>query len=406
MHTWAKLPRKTMAIWALPVTLALLVSACSSVESTAAHKVTPRMHVVPVTIPIGSPVFQGGTSRRNGNGLLTFNPQVPSSNTPKHFIPPDSALLAGVSTRGKLRPLLTVAQGHALMAHYKRSGGIFVTSASFVNTKTGWATLWSAVSAMGIVVKTTSGGSSWTRIGGTYSAGNGPSLIVTAVSATAAWLEITPAGENVSDYFYHIAAAGKQVQPVCLCDGGPTLLGVLSQNEAFGAAMPLNNTQPTPAGVSFFTFSDTNSASWTPAVPLHYALATGGLQGQPEVVGITKGSPKGITNVVVETNRKVKASIRISDIRDFPSAAFGPHGSLLLGWVTQQGNAKLALFASGQSKPYRSADLGSIVPKHGGAGPLGPQPVSVQRAGSSFLVLSSASLHNFGVLKRAWMVSS
>ncbi|WP_276969193.1 hypothetical protein, partial [Ferrimicrobium acidiphilum] len=120
---------------------------------------------------------------------------------------------------------------------------------------------------------------------------------------------------------------------------------------------------------------------------------------------ITMGPHKGISNVVVETNHTVKARIRISDIHDLPSATFGPHGSLLLGWVTEQGDAKLALFAPGQSKPYRTADLGSIVPKHGGAGPIGPQPVTVQRAGSSFLVLSAESLHNFGVLKRAWTVS-
>ncbi|MHB8190818.1 MAG: hypothetical protein ACYDHP_10475 [Ferrimicrobium sp.] len=117
------------------------------------------------------------------------------------------------------------------------------------------------------------------------------------------------------------------------------------------------------------------------------------------------GPQKGISNVVVETNRTVKARIRIPDIHDLPSAAFGPHGSLLLGWVTEQGDARVALFASGQSKPYRTADLGSILSKHGGAGPIGPQPVTVQRAGSSFLVLSSESLHNFGVLKRDWIVS-
>jgi hypothetical protein len=293
------------------------------------------------------------------------------------------------------------------MSPYKRSNGIFVMSASFVNAKNGWATLWSGQSATGIVVRTTSGGSSWTRIRGNYSAGSGSSLIVSAVSTTAAWLEITPAGKNVSDYFYHITAAGKQVQPVCLCDGGPTLLGLLSQNDAFGAVAPLNY-QPSssPASVSFFTFSGTNSASWTPATPLRYAFAAGGLQGQPEVVGITMGPPqKGISNVVVETNRTVKARIRVSDSRDLPSAAFGPHGSLLLGWVTEQGDAKLALFASGQSKPYRTADLGPIASKHGGTGPIGPQPVTVQRAGSSFLVLSAESLHNFSVLKRAWIVS-
>jgi hypothetical protein len=79
---------------------------------------------------------------------------------------------------------------------------------------------------------------------------------------------------------------------------------------------------------------------------------------------------------------------------------------LLLGWVTKQGDAKLALFASGQSKPYRTTDLGPIVPKHGRAGPIGPQPVTVQRAGSSFLVFSAESLHNFGVLNRVWIVSS
>ena len=341
----------------------------------------------------------------NGDGLLTFNPQVPSSNTPKRFVPPDSALLDGVSSHGKLRPLLTIAQGRALMAHYKRSGGVYVTSASFVNAEDGWATLWSSLSAMGIIVKTTSGGRSWTRITGTYSAGNGSSLTVTAVSATAAWLEITPAGANVSDYFYHITAAGQQVQPVCLCDGGPTLLGLLSQSEAIGAISPLNNQPPTPAGVSFFTYSGATSTRWAPAIPLHYALATGGLPRQPEVVGITMGPHKGISNVVVETSHAVKARIRISDIHDLPSATFGPNGSLLLGWVTEQGDAKLALFASGQSKPYRNADLGPIVPKHGGTGPIGPQPVIVQRAGSSFLVLSAESLRNYGVLKRAWMVS-
>jgi len=363
------------------------------------------MRVAPVAIPVGAPVFLGGASASDGSGLLTFNPQVPSSNTPKHFIPPDSALLAGVTSHGKLRPLLTVAQGRALISPFKRSGGNFVMSASFVNAKIGWATLWSAVSATGIVVKTTSGGRSWSRISGTYSAGDGSSLIVTAVNATTAWLEITPAGANVSDYFYHITAAGNQVQPVCLCDGGPTLLGLLSQNAAFGAVGFLNTQQSIPASVSFFTFSGTKSTSWTPASPLHYALAAGSLQGEPEVVGITQGAQKGISNVVVETNHTVKAKIRISDIHDLPSATFGPHGSLLLGWVTEQGDAKLALFASGKSKPYRTTDLGPIASKHGGTGRIGPQPVTVQRAGSSFLVLSAESLHNFGILKRAWIVS-
>ncbi len=405
MHARIGAPRRAKAIGVVPVALAFLISACSSPTSSSAHKVTPGMHLTPVVIPTGAPLFLGGASESDGSGLLTFNPQVPSSNTPKHFIPPDSALLAGVSSSGKLRPLLTIAQGRALMSPFKRSGGSFVMSASFVNSKIGWATLWSAVSATGIVVRTTSGGRSWSRIRGTYSAGNGSSLIVTAVNATTAWLEITPAGANVSDYFYRITAAGQQVQPVCLCDGGPTLLGVLSQSDAIGAISPLDNQPPTPAGVSFFTFSDTKSTIWTPATPLHYALATGGLREQPEVVGITMGPHKGISNVVVETNHTVKARIRISDIHDLPSATFGPHGSLLLGWVTEQGDAKLALFAPGQSKPYRTADLGSIVPKHGGAGPIGPQPVTVQRAGSSFLVLSAESLHNFGVLKRAWTVS-
>ncbi len=390
----------------MPVALALLISACSSTTSSSAHKVSPGMHVTPVAIPRGAPVFLGGASANDGNGLLAFNPQVPSSNTPKDFVPPDSALLADVTSHGTLRPLLTVAQGRALMSSFKRSGGIFVMSASFVNAKIGWATLWSAVSARGIVVKTTNGGRSWSRISGTYSAGDGSNLIVNAVSTTAAWLEITPAGANVSDYFYHITAAGNQVQPVCRCDGGPTLLGLLSQNDAFGAVAPLNNWQSIPVSVSFFTFSGTKKASWTPATPLHYALATGGLQGQPEVVGITKGPQKGISKVVVETNHTVTARIRISDIHDLPSATFGPHGSLLLGWVTEQGDAKLALFASGQSKPYRTADLGPIASKHGGAGPIGPQPVTVQRAGSSFLVLSAESLHNFGVLKRVWIVSN
>ena len=389
----------------MPVALALLISACSSPTSSSVHKASPGMHVVPVTIPIGAPVFPEGASRGNGDGLLIFDPQVPSSNTPKHFIPPDSALLAGVTSHGKLRPLLTIAQGHELMAHYKRSGGVYVTSASFVNAKDGWATLWSGVSAMGIVVTTTSEGRSWTQVSSTYSAGNGSSLIVTAVSTTAAWLEITPAGENATDYFYHITAGGQQVQPVCLCDGGPTLLGLLSQSDAIGAISPLDNQPPTPAGVSFLTFSGTNSTTWVPATPLHYALAAGGLQGKPEVVGITMGPHKGISNVVVETNHTVKAKIRISDIHDLPSATFGPHGSLLLGWVTEQGDATLALFASGQSKPYRTADLGPIASTHGGTGPIGPQPVTVQRAGSSFLVLTSESLHNFGVLKRVWIVS-
>jgi hypothetical protein len=406
MHAGIGATRRVKAIGVMPVALALLISACSSPASSSVHKVTPGMHVAPVAIPTGAPVFLGGASESDGSGLLTFNLQVPSSNTPKHFIPPDSALLAAVSSSGKLRPLLTIAQARALMSPFKHSGGKFVTSASFVNAKNGWATLWSGQSATGIVVKTTSGGRSWSRISGTYSAGNGSSLIITAVSATTAWLEITPAGANASDYFYRITAAGKQVQPVCLCDGGPTLLGLLSQNDAFGAISPLNNQPPTPTGVSFFTFSGTNSASWTPATPLHYALAVGGLQRQPEVVGITKGAQKGISNVVVETNHAIKAKIKISDIHDLPSATFGPHGSLLLGWVTEQGDAKLALFASGQSKPYRTTDLGPIAPKHGGTGPIGPQPVTVQRAGSSFLVLSAESLHNFGVLNRVWIVSS
>ncbi|MHB8190817.1 MAG: hypothetical protein ACYDHP_10470 [Ferrimicrobium sp.] len=165
---------------------------------------------MPVAIPMGSPVFLGGASTGDGNGLLTFNPQVPSSNTPKHFIPPDSALLAGISGNGKLRPLLTVAQGHALMTPYKGSGGIFVTSGSFVNAKIGWATLWSGAFAIGIVVKTTSGGNSWTRTGGTYSAGNGSSLIVSAVSTTTTWPEITPAGGNLPHH------CGRETSPTGL----------------------------------------------------------------------------------------------------------------------------------------------------------------------------------------------
>lgn len=291
------------------------------------------------------------------------------------------------------------------MSHYKHSGGVFVASASFLNAKNGWATLWSALSAIGIVVETTSGGRSWTQVGGTYSAGNGSSLIVTAASPSTAWLEITPAGANLSDYFYRITATGQQVQPVCVCDGGPTLLGLLNHNNAIGAISPLDNQPPTPAGVSFFKYSGTKSTKWIPATPLHYALVTGELRGQPEAVGITMGAHKGVSNVVVETNQAVKARIRIPDIHDLPSATFGPHGSLLLGWATEQGDAKLALFAPDQSRPYRTADLGSIVPKHGGAGPIGPQPVTVQRAGSFFLVLSTESLHNFGVLNHVWIVS-
>ncbi|MHB8190521.1 MAG: beta propeller repeat protein [Ferrimicrobium sp.] len=362
------------------------------------------MHAVPVAIPAGSPVFLGGGSL--GNGLLTFDPQVPNSLTPKSFVPPHSALLAGISRSGKLRPLLTVAQGDALTAHYPGSGGNYVTSASFLNSKTGWATLEIGTYAIGIVVKTANGGRSWARVKGTYSAGNGSSLIVTAVNANTAWLEITPAGENVSDYFYLITAAGKQVKPVCLCDGGPTLLGLINQDKAFGTAMPLGNYASPKTGVSFLTFSGTKSTSWTPATPLHYALAAGGFQGQPEAVGITMKPHTGISHVVVETYHKVKAHITITNIHDIPSAAFGTRGSILLGWVTEQGIAKIALFTQGQSKPYRTANLGSILPKHGASSAIGPEPVAVERAGSSFLVLSSESLHNFGVLNRAWIVFS
>jgi hypothetical protein len=293
-----------------------------------------------------------------------------------------------------------------LTARYRDSNAVFVTSASFLNAETGWATLGSGASAIGIVVKTANGGRSWARVKGTYSAGNGSSLIVTAVNTNTAWLEITPAGGNVSDYFYLITAAGKQVKPVCLCDGGPTLLGLVNQDTALGTAMPLSNNISPKTGVSFRTFSGAKNASWTPAAPLHYALAVEGFHGQPEVVGITMKPHKGISHVVVETNHKVKAHITITNIHDLPSAAFGSHGSILLGWVTEQGLAKVALFGQGQSKPYRTATLGSILPKHGASSAIGPEPVAVERAGSSFLVLSSESLHNFGVLKRAWIVSS
>ncbi|MGC9156319.1 MAG: hypothetical protein ACP5HZ_11820 [Ferrimicrobium sp.] len=291
------------------------------------------------------------------------------------------------------------------MSPYNHSGGIFVTSASFINAEDGWATLWSGASALGVVARTTNGGRSWVRIQGPYSAGNGSSLIVTAASTAAAWLEVTPAGGNESDYFYHITEAGQQVQPVCLCDGGPTVVGVLGHNNAVGAVETLDHLPSTATPVALYTFSGTKSTTWTPATPLLYALAVGGLQGQPEVVGVTTLPRKGINNVVVETDHTVKTKIRLSDSRGVPSATFGPHGSLLMGWVTEQGDARLALFARGQSKPYKTVNLGSILPKHGGVGPMVAQPVSVQRAGSSFLVLSSASLRNFGVLKRAWIVS-
>ncbi len=398
-------PRRAKAIVALPVALALLVSACSATASSSSRQTVSGIHVAQIAIPVGSPVFLGGASFGNGNGLLTFNPQVPFSNTPKHFFPPDSALLAGVSSSGQLRPLLTVAQGRTLMSPYKHSGGIFVTSASFINAEDGWAALWSGASALGVVARTTNGGRSWAKIQGSYSAGNGSSLIVSAASTAAAWLEVTPAGGNESDYFYHVTGAGQQVQPVCLCDGGPTLVGVLGHNSAVGAVETMDYLPSTAAPVAFFIFSGTKSTTWSPANPVRCTLAVGDLQGQPEIAGVVTLPYRGINNVVVETDHTVRTKIRLSDSRDVPSAAFGPHGSLLVGWVTEQGDAKLALFAPGQSRPYKTANLGSILPKHGGVGPIGAQPLSVQRAGSSFLVLSSASLRNFGVLKRAWIVS-